>query len=273
MNLTFFTTLPAIARVSCFFLAWVLCWLPIALPLGIWLQWRPGQPVSSQQKIPLLLSLYLLAPGLLWGSARLTGLPLSTYGLTWTGQSLVLGAIGWGLGCLGIGILVGLQLRFGWLIWQAQPGRQVLPTLVAIAGLGGFVALIEEWVFRGFLLTQLQQDYSWLGAAIGSSLIFALLHLVWDGLKIRLQLPGLWLMGMVLVLARWAMDGNLGLAWGLHAGWIGVLATLDSTGLIKPADGAPAWMTGIDGQPLAGAMSLLLLLGTATLIWGYRALG
>jgi hypothetical protein len=73
-------------------------------------------------------------------------------------------------------------------------------------------------------------------------------------------------MGLVLVLARWIDGGSLGLAIGLHAGWILGVASLDSIHLIDYRDRAPIWITGIDNKPLAGAMGLLLLLLTASVL-------
>ena len=42
-------------------------------------------------------------------------------------------------------------------------------TLISTLGLGIWVSLTEELIFRGFLLNQLQQDYlPWIAAAIAS---------------------------------------------------------------------------------------------------------
>jgi membrane protease YdiL (CAAX protease family) len=131
-----------------------------------------------------------------------------------------------------------------------------------------FVGGIEELVFRGFIFTQLEQNYSiWL-AAIISSLIFAVLHLVWEQTETLPQLPGLWLMGMVLVLARLADGHNLGIAWGLHAGWVWAIATIDTAGLITYTDKVSAWVTGINKKPLAGLTGIMCVSATGgVLLW------
>lgn len=113
--------------------------------------------------------------------------------------------------------------------------------------------VISRWdrrvSFSGFLLTQLGRDYPiWL-AAIISSLIFALLHLVWEKKETVPQLPGLWLMGMVLVLARLVNDGNLGIAWGLHSGWVWAIGCIDTAGLINYTGNVPEWVTGKNKNP------------------------
>lgn len=103
----------------------------------------------------------------------------------------------------------------------------------------------------------LEQDYDrWLAAIIASS-IFALLHLLWERQETFPQLPGLWLMGMVLVVARWVDGGSLGLAWGLHGGWVWGLSSLDAAQLISYTGKGKNWMIGINQQPLAGVMGIL----------------
>jgi membrane protease YdiL (CAAX protease family) len=237
--------------------------LPIAVPVAIAVKWRPFQPFTIQQKIPLVLSLYLLAPFLLWGVAHIQQVSFSSYGLP--GQLSVLGTliIGLCLGVMGVSLLFGLECWLGWATWQREYQKQLLPNLLPTLIIGLLVSGIEELVFRGFLQNQLQSIYlPWLAAAIAST-IFALLHLVWDGGESMPQLPGLWLMGMVLVLARWVDSGSLGLACGLHAGWIWAIASLDSAQVIRYTGQGPEWVTGFSQQPLAGAMGLFLLMATA----------
>lgn len=262
---------PALVRVGAFFIVWLLLWLPLAIPLAIALKWRPPQPISPTQKLPLLGSLYLLAPLLLWAITRLTNTSFADYGLPWrgeTGRSLLLGLA---VGVAGIAILFGIQAALGWVQWQSKgTWRDWGSTLLSTLALGLWVSVTEELIFRGFLLNELQQDYSlWLAGAI-ASLIFAVLHLVWEGKDNIPQLPGLWLMGMVLTLARWADGGSLGLAWGLHAGWIWAIATLDTLQVLHYTGRGSRWLVGFDNKPLAGLMGLLFLVGTGlAIVWGW----
>ncbi|MCU0567530.1 MAG: CPBP family intramembrane metalloprotease [Oculatellaceae cyanobacterium Prado106] len=252
----------AFLTIVSFFVAWLVLWLPIALPLTWKLKWRPGEPLTMAQKLPLLASLYLLAPLLLWGFAGLAQQPFSAYGLPWNLAVLVSGGKGLLLGVLGLGVLFAIELTCGWMTVQ-KPQEPILPMVVTTLLLGLWVSLTEELIFRGFLLNQLQQELQpWMAGAI-ASLIFALLHLVWEGKANIPQLPGLWLMGMVLTLARGVDGGNLGLAWGLHAGWIWTIATLDTTRILVYPGKVSAWITGLDQKPLAGIMGILFLLGTA----------
>jgi membrane protease YdiL (CAAX protease family) len=99
-------------------------------------------------------------------------------------------------------------------------------------------------------------------------LIFAVLHLLWEQKETIPQLPGLWLMGMVLVLARLADDNNLGIAWGLHAGWVWAIATIDTAELITYTDKVSPWVTGINKKPLGGLTGIICVLSTGgVLLW------
>jgi uncharacterized protein len=277
MSFAVLTEASALLKIFIFFLSWAIAWLPIAIPLAIALHWHPPQPLPPSQKLPLLASLYLLAPAILWGAAYLEGVSFTDYGLSW--KPSVLGSLGIGLllGVAGLAVLFGVQQALGWLRWQLpvqmkaevnQAGvalSLLLPTLL----LGLWVSVTEELIFRGFLVNQLLQDYPlWVAAAI-ASLIFALLHLVWEGKENIPQLPGLWLMGMVLVLARWVDSGSLGLACGLHAGWIWAIASLDAMEAIVYTGRGSTWLTGLGSKPLAGVMGILFLLATGAILWTF----
>lgn len=259
---------PIALRLLAFLFAWTIVWLPIALPLARVLQWRPLQLATPQQKLPLVLSLYALAPLILWGAATIEQVPISAYGIVWSAAAATSLAIGLGLGVAGVALLVGLECALGWVNWQVKDQKQLVPVLLLLLLLGLGISAIEEAIFRGWLLNQLQMGLPDWAAAIVASLIFAVLHLIWDGKTAAAQLPGLWLMGMVLVLARWADRGNLGLACGLHAGWIWAMASLDTAQLTSDRDQTPRWLTGFHGQPLAGALGLALLLITGAGLWG-----
>ncbi len=73
-------------------------------------------------------------------------------------------------------------------------------------------------------------------------------------------------MGMVLVFARWVDGGSLGLATGLHTGWIWGLTCLDSTELISYTGKGPTWITGLGANPLAGVAGIVCLLTTGILL-------
>jgi uncharacterized protein len=252
--------------IAAFLGLWVMFWLPIAIPLAIALKWHPPQPPTMQQKLPLVASLYAIAPLILWGFAHFQQQPFSVYGFVWNFRLLSSVLDGFGIAILGLVILHGLLKTLGWLLWNSEQVPVLLTALLPTLGIALWISTIEELVFRGFLLNQLQRDDSFAIAAIISSVIFALLHLVWDGKEALPQLVGLWLLGMVLVLARWLDKGSLGLAIGLHAGWIWGIASLDTAQILEYPNRNLGWLTG-NGKPLAGTFGILLLLMTGGSLW------
>ncbi len=253
---------PSPLKILVFLASWLVVWLPLAIVVALIIRRREKQLLATNQKLVLVGTLYLVSLIICWVTLQIERTSPGAYGWNW-GISLWLEVV---LGCLigvvGIGILVAIELAGGWIEWQEKKveglGRIILPTL-AIALL---VSTVEELIFRGIFLNILQQDYPlWTAAAI-SSTIFALLHLVWEQKETTPQIPGLWLMGMVLVAARVANQGDLGLAIGLHTGWILAIATLDTAQLIKYPDPLNSWLVGRYDKPLAGLMGISLLLCT-----------
>lgn len=257
----------AIVKIIAFFLVWLVAWLPVAMPLAIVLRWHPLKPLAIAQKIPLVLSLYLLAPFILWGFSSFEGQSLAAYGFVLTRSAFLTLGLGLGLGVLSVALLFSLEYGAGWIEIDRANQNQFVAALLPTLVLALLISLVEELIFRGFLLNQLQHDYTAWVAAVSSSLLFAVLHLVWEGAEITPQLPGLWLMGIVLVIARWADGGNLGLACGLHAGWVWSMASLDTAQFVEYTDRGSEWLTGLKKQPLAGGMGLLLLCATGGVLW------
>lgn len=255
-------TSTALLKIAAFFIAWSALWLPLAIPIATLLKWRPPKPLAAEQKLPLLAALYLIAPLVLWGASWVDGVSFSNYGLDWKFTVLKSLGMGLGLGVLSLIIVFLGQWRLGWIEWHLENLPQLTQIFLPILFLGLGIGAIEELIFRGFLLNTLAKDYSvWIAAAI-SSIIFALLHLVWEQQETLPQLPGLWLMGMVLVLARQVDGGSLGLAWGLHTGWIWGLTCLDTAAILSYTDQGPIWMTGLGKKPLAGVAGIFCLLMT-----------
>jgi membrane protease YdiL (CAAX protease family) len=257
---------PAWAKITIFLGLWGLAWLPIAIPLARHYQWQPFAPLSPAQKLPLLGSLYLVAPVLWTGLLAIEGQSGEDYGWRWNGHLWQSCGIGISISLGGLGIIYGLATVLGWYAVQEGGRSRMVKLILPLLGLGLGIGGIEEFIFRGLFFGQLQQDYNTAIAAMVSSLIFALLHLIWERELTFPQLPGLWLMGIVLVWARLGDGNSLGLAWGLHAGWIWGLSLIDGADLLRVSGRSPQWVTGIGKQPLAGAMGWVCLLATAILI-------
>jgi len=271
-------SIPAIVKIILFFSTWIVVWLPAAIVLAIALKWHPPQPLGNK-KLPLLASLYVIVPFILWATSWIENTFFANWGWDWQPAVLISLMRGLGLGIISLVILFGLQLTAGWLELKksensTETGEKKInfwtlilnPASLLTLLLALWISATEELIFRGCLQTILEQDYSVLIAAAIASFIFAIAHLIWAAKETLPQLPGLWLMGMVLTLARIADNGSLGLAIGIHAAWIWGITTVDTEGAINPTGRAPEWITGIAAKPLAGAAGILLLLATATLL-------
>ena len=105
---------PAVIKIGLFLLAWVLFWLPIAVPLGKFLQWNPLNSPTPQQKLPLLASLYLLVPLMIWLTLQVEGVSLLDYGLVWNKELLRSLLVGLILGLGGLGFIFGMESLLGW---------------------------------------------------------------------------------------------------------------------------------------------------------------
>lgn len=256
---------PVPVRLVAFLLVLALLWLPIAAPIALLV---PDTNVVTIATMSILLVEFLVIVRY-WGErvhgdARI----FQTYGLVrspQTGRELLAG-LGLGLGCLGL--VFGVQGQLGWIEWQ--PVSLLFLLKVTLEGLltGLGTGFAEELVFRGWVLDELKRDYSARTALWGSSLIFAVLHFIKpisEIIRTFPQFPGLFLLGLSLVWAKRSTRdlnhpyGRLGLPIGLHAGlvWgyyiiqVGRLATYNAN--------VPEWLTGIDKNPLAGTVGLIVL--------------
>ena len=268
---------PALARVLAFLAIAVALWLPVAWPF---------YRLSSQGRLPggdliptallYLVFLALLPP---W-QRRVHGLrhPWRAIGFTGTRRLGWGFLIGLGLGVVSIVALGVIQLVMGWAVPNAEA---IANEPWAAIVLGGAITSLavgwsEEVLFRGWLLGELERGLSARMALVVSSLLFAVAHFI-KPLAVMLQmLPqflGLLLLGMTLGWARRVAllptprEGSLGPAVGLHSGLVWMYYVLNVGQLLQPTGHVPAWVTGLDGNPLAGILGITLLFGLAV---GFR---
>ena len=167
---------------------------------------------------------------------------------------------------LSIGLFLTLSLFalegfLGWLVWQ-RPAL-FLPKLISeglLVALG--LGLVEELVFRGWLLDELQRDYPPSTALWASSSLYALLHFIKPLAEIWRTLPGfpgLLLLGLTLVWAKRSRSGRIGLPIGLHAGLVWGYYIINVGQLAQFSGHVPEWITGVDRNPLAGVVGLMFL--------------
>ena len=253
-----FASYPAFVRVILFLLLLGLIWLPVALPLYLWL--GADEPYGI---VPLVL-LYIAFVGWLrvW-SKKVHGhpLPLQAHGLVISTQSRRELFTGIAVGLVSLGLLFLVEGWLGWLVWHPLPEgfwRILIEGL--LVGLG--VGLAEELLFRGWLLDELRYGRRFSSALWASSLFYAALHFIkpWQAILSSLpSFPGLLLLGLTLGWARQRTQGRLGLAIGLHAGLVWGYYLIDVGDWATYTQAVPGWVTGIQQNPLAGAMGVIFL--------------
>ncbi|MGL5835348.1 MAG: lysostaphin resistance A-like protein [Waterburya sp.] len=245
---------------------WTIIWLPIAILLSQQINWRPQEVLTPKQKLILLASLYILAPAIIAWKVNTESLTWIDLGLSFNPSNLLFILLGLGISIVSLVIIFSLESLSSLVTWHWQNLREIPKLCLPILGLSLLISLVEEVIFRGYIFITLLADNSFWLAAIASSIIFAGLHLIWERKQTLPQLPGLWLMGMVLVVARMITNHTLYLAIGLHGGWIWGLTCIDSANLLTYKY-PNHWFTGINQQPLAGMAGILCLALTGLGLW------
>lgn len=266
-TLTSFHRYPAPLRLVVFALILLALWLPIAVPAYLLI---PNQNLVS---IVTLLVLYAEFLWLVrqWGRAvHQEPQILNHYGLEWSRRNGAELLAGLAIAAVSVFLIMGLQTAFGWVAWKpASPHlfRIILEGLVVALALG----FAEELLFRGWILDELQRDYTPSVVLWADAVIFAALHLR------LLTFPALVLLGVALVWAKrsrgeWQFGrrrDRLGLPIGLHAGLVWSNYILEVGQLITYTGRVPAWVTGIDRNPLQGLVGLVLLGSLAIGMWRF----
>lgn len=191
------------------------------------------------------------------------------YGLERTRQNFQELLTGLAIGLLMTFGMFILQWSLGWLEFQKQ--QVVMPRLI-LEGLASAVgiAFAEELFFRGWLLDELQRDYSLKVSLWADAIIFAVLHFLKplpEIIRTLPQFPGLLLLGLTLVWAKrtsrrgtWRNhQGRLGLPIGLHAGLVWGYYIISVGQLVEYSDQVAPWITGINGNPIAGFLGWLFM--------------
>ena len=124
------------------------------------------------------------------------------------------------------------------------------------------IAIAEELLFRGWLLDELQRDYGKLASIYLSAGMFAWGHFfkpIEEIMRTAVTFPALLLLGIALVLAKYRHGDRLGISIGIHAGLVWGYYIVNVGQIIEYTNEVPAWVTGIDGNPIAGIMGLVFL--------------
>ena len=251
-------------RLLCFIGVLAVLWLPLAIPIHLLL----GDDANLTSIVTMsLLFVELLFLWKLWGNFVYEEEKIFTrYGLERSkrnSRELLQGlAIGF---CLCLSLFI-VEALLGWI--EILPAKFSLLRIVVEGLLSAFgIGLAEELVFRGWLLDELQRDYSqktsmWVGATV-----FALAHFIKplaEIIRSAVTFPALILLGITLIIAKKKCGDRLGICIGIHAGLVWGYYIVNVGELIKYTNKVPTWVTGIDRNPIAGVMGLIFLTG---LMW------
>jgi uncharacterized protein len=272
LNLTSIAQYPAPLRIGLLMLVLLLLWLPFAIPIYA-LVTDPNLVNLLTMPVLYLEFIFLLK---FWGRKiyRCPNL-LQSYGLELTrqnGKNLLIGLV---LGSLSVILIFLLQVGLGWLTLATLSPRigLVIVEGLLIALLLGFA---EELLFRGWLLDELERDYT-PNAALGiNSSIFALAHFI-KPVEVMQRMwfafPSLVLLGIALIWAKQASPSLqnpqqrlLGLPIGLHGGLFWGYYIINVGQLVEYTNSVPEWITGIDRNPLSGIIGFLFMGATALLM-------
>ena len=162
--------------------------------------------------------------------------------------------------CLSLFIVEAL---LGWI--EIVPSENKLIKIVLEGLLSAFgIAIAEELVFRGWLLDELQRDYSQKKSMWIAATIFAIAHFIKpidEIIRTAVTFPALMLLGITLILAKHNYGDRLGICIGIHAGLVWGYYIVDVGKQIEYTNQVPVWITGIDNNPIAGVMGLIFLTG------------
>ncbi len=202
---------------------------------------------------------------MLWVFIRLVhGRSLRSFGLgAWREgkRQLLQGIL---LGCGVVLVLGGVYLVIGVCRISIHENHwHVGRTLVAFVPAAILIAVLEELVFRGYILQQLLASSRRL-AVLGSSISYALVHLrpsmIWPGTA--LELIGLWILGLVLA-ASYLRTKQLYLAVGLHAA-LAYFARVNKL-LVEFTNPSLQWLVG-SNRLVNGVIAWFVLLGVGWVI-------
>ncbi|WGV26413.1 CPBP family intramembrane glutamic endopeptidase [Halotia branconii] len=249
---------PAPIRLGYFITILLLLWLPFAAP--IYLLVHDANLVSILTMVLLYTEFIFLLK--LWGK-HVYRQPqiLRQYGLEITRKNGLDLLRGLALGLINILILFGVQGFLGWLVWQ-QPKVFLLKVILEGLIVSLAIGFAEELLFRGWLLNELQRDYSPRVALWTDAVAFAVLHFIkpWEVIiQILPQFPALVLLGLTQVWGKRWRRGRLGLPIGLHGGLVWGYYIINVGELVKYSSQVPDWITGVNQNPLQGVIGVLFM--------------
>lgn len=260
MFLTKIKSYSAPARLGLFILTLLIIWLPFATPIYLLINKKDANLTTILTMGLLFIAFIILL--ILWGKYVYNHQNLfKVYGLIGNRKNFQYLIKGFVIGAGFTGILFITESLFGWV--EFKPPSHSLIKLI-LEGLMSALAIGfgEELLFRGWLLNELDQDYNPKIVPFIDGLIFALLHFIKpisEIIRTIVTFPALVLLGLTLVWAKRSHKNLLGICIGLHAGLVWGYYILNVGEMLIYTNKVPAWITGIDQNPIAGIMGLFFL--------------
>jgi uncharacterized protein len=274
LNLSHIKNYPAPGRMFSFLLVLALLWLPGLTLIYLVMASTQNLEDPGTKNLLSILTMGLLAIEFIallpWWGKQVYQHPnlYARYGLVFTRQNglLLLKGIAIGAGfALALFITQGL---LGWLTWQS-PRLSIFQLALEGSATALGVGLAEELFFRGWMLDELERDYTPIAVLIADAIIFAMLHFI-KPIPVMLaslpQFPGLFLLATAVIIAKRQHRNLLGISIGLHAGLVWAYYIINVGNMVKYTGRVSDWITGINGNPISGLLGLIFLVVLAILM-------
>jgi uncharacterized protein len=274
LNLSHIKNYPAPGRMFSFLLVLALLWLPGLALIYLVMASTQNLEDPGTKNLLSILTMGLLAIEFIallpWWGKQVYQYPnlYARYGLVFTRQNglLLLKGIAIGAGfALALFITQGL---LGWLTWQS-PRLSIFQLALEGSATALGVGLAEELFFRGWMLDELERDYTPIAVLIADAIIFAMLHFI-KPIPVMLaslpQFPGLFLLATAVIIAKRQHRNLLGISIGLHAGLVWAYYIINVGNMVKYTGRVSDWITGINGNPISGLLGLIFLVVLAILM-------
>jgi uncharacterized protein len=268
LNLDRVKNYPAPGRIIAFLLVLIVFWLPgAAIIYGCFIGGNQNLEDPGVKNLLTILTGGLLGVEFIaflpWWGKRVYGCVnlFSRYGLVFGRENGLLLLKGLAIGLTLTFSLFITQGLFGWLIWQS-PSLPIPQLILEGSATALGVGLAEELGFRGWILDELEQDYSPKVAATANAGLFAISHFL-KPISVILeslpQFPGLYLFATVVVIAKRKHRHLLGISIGLHAGMVWGYYIIKVGNMVKYSGSVSEWLTGVNGHPLSGLLGIIFL--------------
>jgi uncharacterized protein len=258
---------PAPGRMLSFLLVLIILWVPGLALIYFVMGSTQNLEDSGTKNLLSILTMGLLAIEFIalipWWGRKVYQHPnlYARYGLVFTRQNGFLLLKGLAIGsCFTFALFI-TQGLCGWLTWQS-PRLPILQLALEGSATALGVSLAEELFFRGWMLDELERDYSQTVSWIAAAGLYAALHFLKPIPVILASLPafpGLFLLGAVVIIAKRQNRNLLGMSIGLHAGLVWAFYIVDVGNMVKYSGRVSDWITGINGDPTAGLLGIVFL--------------